>query len=166
MVDLFMTARIKTSLVALALFGNAASCSSNDGSFVGNNPGDTTTGGSSSHTTTSGASGASGQSTGSEIDIGVGGTTSTPNSTESVWPPTQCKKSPVEGVLGAYCLGPSFAEATSTPINENSNGTTGCGTTLWGLVRDFVSYSATLAANNNNNLSVAGTSPDLSLIHI
>ena len=160
MIDPFMTSRIQKSLIALGVFGCVIGCSSKEDNFLNETPRDRATGGSSNLTTTSGVSGSSGISTGSEIDIGVGGTTGSPNSTESVWPPTQCTKSPVEGALGAYCLGPSFAEATNTPINENSNGTTGCGTTLWGLVRDFVSYSATLAANNNNNLSVAGTSPD------
>jgi fibro-slime domain-containing protein len=161
MVDLFIASRIKKPLVGLVLFGSVAGCSSKDGDFVNGTPNDTTsTGGSSNHMTISGVSGSSSITTGNEIDIGVGGTTGSSTSVESVWPPTQCSKSPVEGALGAYCLGPSFAEATNTPINENSNGTTGCGTTLWGLVRDFVSYNAALAANNNNALSVAGTSPD------
>jgi fibro-slime domain-containing protein len=54
----------------------------------------------------------------------------------------------VEGTVGAYCLGPEVGKADATPANDNANLAAGCGTTLWGVVRDFVSYRADIAVTS------------------
>jgi fibro-slime domain-containing protein len=74
----------------------------------------------------------------SGIVIGSGGTSSVPPSGDDVWPSPACVGPAVEAVIGQYCEGPAYdPSAHGATLRED----TGCGTTLWGVARDFVGYS-------------------------
>jgi len=74
----------------------------------------------------------------SGIVIGNGGTSSVPPGGEDVWPSPACVGPAVEAVIGQYCLGPAYDPSTH---GETLHEDTGCGTTLWGVARDFVGYN-------------------------
>ena len=117
------------------------SCSANSGGFSGSGFGGSPASGGSSASLGTTSNG----TTGGVIGLDVGGAASAVAAVApSVWPPSQCVTAPVEGALGAYCLGPQVAAADATPANDNASVAAGCGTTLWGVVRDFISYKATL----------------------
>jgi len=56
--------------------------------------------------------------------------------------PSACKTAPVAGNTGEYCQGapydPAGTQAASTIASA-----VGCGTTLWGIARDFIGYNQT-----------------------
>jgi fibro-slime domain-containing protein len=53
------------------------------------------------------------------------------------WPSSACLTAPLDAVTGQYCQGPAYDPQKQTGTLSNA---TGCGTTLWGVVRDFVGY--------------------------
>jgi fibro-slime domain-containing protein len=54
------------------------------------------------------------------------------------WPSAACQGGVIDAVVGQYCQGPAFdATAPSETLHNDS----GCGSTLWGVARDFVGYS-------------------------
>jgi len=80
---------------------------------------------------------------GASISIGLGGAGSgTVEPPVVQWPPKQCVAASVSGSVGAYCLGPEVNGAGASPPSTNANQAVGCGTTLWGIVRDFHNYHA------------------------
>lgn len=88
---------------------------------------------------------------GSPTDLGQGGVPANGTvpvaTTDSVWPPKQCIGEVFEGTVGAYCLGPEVGVADSTEVsNDNANSAAGCGTTIWGIVRDFITFPGNLNA--------------------
>jgi fibro-slime domain-containing protein len=91
-----------------------------------------------------GVGGASGLAVGGAgITISLGGTGSNDTAPPVVeWPPKQCVGGSVSGSLGAYCLGPAADGADATLPTTDANQAVGCGTTLWGIVRDFHNYHA------------------------
>jgi fibro-slime domain-containing protein len=121
-------------------------CSTTEGSLkgaTGGAPG--AQGGSSSVQTTTARSGVGGTT---DVGIGLGGSTGNPTTVADVWPSPQCKTSPVAGLIGAYCLGPEVGKADGTQDNDNANAAAGCGSTLWGIVRDFVTYRSDLSVTS------------------
>jgi fibro-slime domain-containing protein len=56
-----------------------------------------------------------------------------------VWPSPTCSGSPIAADTGEYCQGPAYDPTqVATTTNENDSG---CGSTLWGIARDFVGYN-------------------------
>jgi fibro-slime domain-containing protein len=97
-----------------------------------------------------GAGGAVGTASGGSagtIDISPGsggsGGAGGQGSTSDPWP-SACKAAPVAANRGEYCQGaPYEPKAQNTTIQSES----GCGTTLWGVARDFIGYSETATTN-------------------
>lgn len=56
------------------------------------------------------------------------------------WPSAACQGPAVDAVTGQYCQGPPYDPKTQSGTIEND---TGCGTTLWGVARDFIGYQDT-----------------------
>ncbi len=81
---------------------------------------------------------AGGSGSGVEVDLGVGGTPIE----ETPWPAPECQSAPVNGSVGSYCLGPLYDPTATGAVDSDTNTAGGCGTTLWGLVRDFNNYAA------------------------
>ncbi|HEY4159057.1 MAG TPA: fibro-slime domain-containing protein [Polyangiaceae bacterium] len=70
---------------------------------------------------------------GSSGDGGSGGAVA------DVWPSPTCKGPPITADTGEYCQGPAYDPTElSTTTDENDSG---CGSTLWGIARDFVGYN-------------------------
>ncbi len=80
--------------------------------------------------------GASTASAGSGFMLEVGGAASGSGG-QDTWPSPACVTAAVDAVEGQYCPGPVY---TPTTADENIQNATGCGTTLWGIARDFVGY--------------------------
>jgi fibro-slime domain-containing protein len=96
--------------------------------------------------------------TGTSLNVGEGGTTSTTTTPEK-WPPEQCTGEVLAGDVGAYCLGPEVGAADKTGVsNDNANTAAGCGTTLWGVVRDFINFPGNLSTEQKALVTYA--SPD------
>lgn len=74
---------------------------------------------------------------GSAIMPGGGGGGGGPGNDDK-WPSPACKGSPVVAVAGEYCQGPAAVPGAATETIQNDSG---CGTTLWGIARDFIGYS-------------------------
>jgi fibro-slime domain-containing protein len=53
------------------------------------------------------------------------------------WPSSACVSPPLEAATGQYCQGAVYDPQTYTGTLASA---TGCGTTLWGIARDFVGY--------------------------
>jgi fibro-slime domain-containing protein len=127
-------------------------CSTSDGGFseVVPNKSDNGGAGGTENNSTTGVSQVGGvsNSSGSGIDVGEGGAAGDTTATTSVWPPTQCASAPVDGAPGAYCLGPLVRKADATPTNDNAKAAAGCGSTIWGVVRDFVTYRSDISATS------------------
>lgn len=62
------------------------------------------------------------------------------NGASDAWPSSACQGAPVDAVKGQYCQGPAYDSSTHAGTIQNS---TSCGTTLWGVARDFVGYMQT-----------------------
>jgi len=77
---------------------------------------------------------------GSTLNLPPDGGPSSGDAGADAWP-SACKAAPVAGTTGEYCQGAPFAPTTqgSTTIESAS----GCGTTLWGIARDFIGYNQT-----------------------
>jgi fibro-slime domain-containing protein len=54
------------------------------------------------------------------------------------WPSSACTTAAVDAVTGQYCQGPAYDTLSQQGTLQNA---TGCGTTLWGVARDFIGYS-------------------------
>jgi fibro-slime domain-containing protein len=65
---------------------------------------------------------------------------STPGTASEDWPSSACQGAIIDAVTGQYCQGPAYdpTSQTTTIANDSS-----CGTTLWGMARDFVGYQQT-----------------------
>jgi fibro-slime domain-containing protein len=89
----------------------------------------------------SGGSTQSGSGTGgSGITVTPGGgqgSVGSPDGTE-VWPSPACKAAAVTADTGQYCQGAAYDPKSQSGTIQNA---TGCGTTLWGIARDFVGYT-------------------------
>ncbi|MEP7052170.1 MAG: fibro-slime domain-containing protein [Pseudomonadota bacterium] len=55
--------------------------------------------------------------------------------------PSACKTAPAAGITGEYCQGVPYDPATTQASTIES--AVGCGTTLWGIARDFIGYNQT-----------------------
>lgn len=53
------------------------------------------------------------------------------------WPSPACKGPVVDAVTGQYCQGPAYDAVSQTMTIANDSS---CGTTLWGIARDFIGY--------------------------
>ena len=140
--------------LSLALEGCATNESTTWGS--GNGPNTTSSGatGATGGITASSSVTSAGGTTGLTINVGQGGATS--KTTDSVWPPEQCSGKPKEGTVGAYCLGPEVGAADKAQVSgDNANTASGCGTTLWGIVRDFITFPGNLPAQQASLISYA-----------
>jgi fibro-slime domain-containing protein len=123
-------------------------CSTTEGSIKGAAGGARgSEGGSSSTQVTSTWTGSGGTSD-PGIGIGLGGSTGNPSTAADVWPSPQCKTAPVAGLIGAYCRGPEVGKADGTQNDDNANAAAGCGRTLWGIARDFLSYRADISVTS------------------
>ena len=97
------------------------------------------------------------------IDIGQAGHTPT-GVVDSVWPPEQCTANIVNASVGAYCLGPEVNEADQQQVaDDNADSEAGCGTTIWGVVRDFISFPGNLT--DEQAALVTYASPDFGGIY-
>jgi fibro-slime domain-containing protein len=65
---------------------------------------------------------------------------STPGTASEDWPSSACQGAIIDAITGQYCQGPAYDPASQTTTIAND---TGCGTTLWGVARDFVGYQQT-----------------------
>lgn len=83
--------------------------------------------------TSTGGGGRAGIS-GPVLQVPMGGTAS---GDVDGWPSSACASAPLDAVTGQYCQGTAYDPGTHTGTLTNS---TGCGTTLWGVARDFVGY--------------------------
>ena len=123
-------------VAALSVLGSSIGCSaaapahSSDG---------VATGGS------AGASAATGGTTG-QVGGGAGGTVSLiipdgtaggPAATDT-WPSSACHGTAIVAVTGEYCQGPAFEPGVTSGTISNDSG---CGSTLWGIARDFIGYN-------------------------
>jgi len=63
-----------------------------------------------------------------------------PDANGEIWPSAACQGAPIAAVTGQLCQGPKYDAASQATTIQSS---TGCGTTLWGIVRDFVGYMQT-----------------------
>lgn len=126
-------------LVALLALGGCAASSSGSATQQGTEP---STGGSGSQQggSSSGANGGSGAT--GDIQVALGGSNGQGVVDESPWPAPECESVPSPGSVGAYCRGPAVDPDTpAAPASEDSD-QGGCGTTLWGIVRDFHNYDS------------------------
>ncbi len=80
--------------------------------------------------------GAASASAGSGFVFEVGGAANGSGGADS-WPSAACVTAAVDAINGQYCPGPAYA---STAPDESVQNSTGCGTTLWGIARDFIGY--------------------------
>lgn len=65
--------------------------------------------------------------------------------TQEPWPPTECNGGAITADSGAYCQGPAESGVSAGgPTIQNSSG---CGTTLWGIARDFIGYNQAPSTN-------------------
>lgn len=98
-----------------------------------------------------GGSGSGSVGSGGAIGVGTGGSgisvtpgggssgTGNPSGTDA-WPSPACKTAAISADTGQYCQGAAYDPKSQSGTIEN---TTGCGTTLWGVARDFVGYTQT-----------------------
>jgi len=63
-----------------------------------------------------------------------------PGANGEIWPSPACQGPPIAAITGQLCQGPKYDVASQSSTIQSS---TGCGTTLWGVVRDFVGYRQT-----------------------
>jgi fibro-slime domain-containing protein len=78
---------------------------------------------------------------GSGIQVSTGGAGSVTNPDGSeVWPSPACKTAALVAESGQYCQGAPYDPKSQSGTIQNA---TGCGTTLWGVARDFVGYMQT-----------------------
>ncbi|MGC4087500.1 MAG: fibro-slime domain-containing protein [Polyangiaceae bacterium] len=99
--------------------------------------------------TRNGAAGGSGGSGSVALGTGGSGISVTPGGQSSVggsdgatdvWPSPACKTAAVKADTGEYCQGAAYTPSASSGTISNESG---CGTTLWGVARDFVGYAQT-----------------------
>ncbi len=86
---------------------------------------------------TSGGAAGSGGSSGAVI-VNVGGLSAggaAGGSDTDTWPSPACQGEPLVAETGEYCQGPAYSESTPGTTIQNDSG---CGSTLWGIARDFV----------------------------
>ncbi len=81
--------------------------------------------------------------TGGSLDLtssNGGATNSAGASNADVWPSPACKGAAIAADTGEYCQGPAFDPTQTSSTTQND---AGCGSTLWGIARDFVGYNQT-----------------------
>jgi fibro-slime domain-containing protein len=61
----------------------------------------------------------------------------TPGGAVEDWPSPACKGAIIDALTGQYCQGPAYDAPTQTTTIANDSS---CGTTLWGVARDFIGY--------------------------
>jgi fibro-slime domain-containing protein len=76
----------------------------------------------------------------SGVMLGVGGSLGTPSAGVDDWPSSACHGAAIAAVTGQYCQGPAYEVTSQSDTLQND---TGCGTTLWGIARDFVGIDQT-----------------------
>jgi len=54
------------------------------------------------------------------------------------WPSPACASAAVDAVSGQYCPGPAYVSGSTGGSIQSASG---CGTTLWGIARDFIGYN-------------------------
>ena len=57
------------------------------------------------------------------------------------WPSSACVSAAVDSVTGQYCPGPVYVAPLSGAVDDTIQNATGCGTTLWGIARDFMGHN-------------------------
>jgi fibro-slime domain-containing protein len=63
---------------------------------------------------------------------------------EATWPPSACHGS-TDADAGSFCQGPAAGEVgADNPTIQNASG---CGTTLWGIARDFIGFGQAASTN-------------------
>jgi fibro-slime domain-containing protein len=115
--------RLLSSLLTLAGVGTSLGCSA------------TATGGDSHASASAGSSGG-----GPAIVIPVEPVPGTPGAAKQDWPSSSCVGAIIDAVTGQYCQGPAYDPQAQSGTIEND---TSCGTTLWGVARDFIGYQQT-----------------------
>jgi fibro-slime domain-containing protein len=68
----------------------------------------------------------------------LGGGAAIPSGVDDTWPSKACQGAAIDGVTGQYCQGPAYESAASPGTTIQND--TSCGTTLWGIARDFIGY--------------------------
>lgn len=143
-------------ILALGSFVVMGACGTNDGGLTPGASSNSGGNGSAAGATTSvvtTAVGVGGVS--ATVNVGQGGIAAT-STADSVWPPKQCTGKINEATTGAYCLGPEVSAADKTEVaNDNANSAAGCGTTIWGIVRDFISFPGNLTAEQAARVTYA-----------
>lgn len=77
------------------------------------------------------------------ISITPDQTSATPGTANEDWPSSACQGAIIDAVTGQYCQGPAYDPGTQTTTIANDSS---CGTTLWGVARDFIGYQQTATA--------------------
>lgn len=74
---------------------------------------------------------------GSIVTIPPGSGRTNPDGTTEDWPSSACQGAIIDAVTGQYCQGPAYDPPSHSGSIQNDSS---CGTTLWGLARDFIGY--------------------------
>ena len=123
--------RFRNSLIVLASAVSALTgCSASNQDAMGSRTSDSNGSGSNSSAGTSGL----------QLGVDGGGRSSTGTPVpgdDDVWPSPACQGAAVVSETGEYCQGAPFVPNMHSATIQNSSG---CGTTLWGIARDFVGY--------------------------
>ena len=99
----------------------------------------TSAGGNGSGPANGGASSVSG--TGGSLNLVVmdgGSSNAGGTSVDDTWPSSACTGPAIVADTGQYCQGPAYDPSMTTTTTEND---AGCGSTLWGIARDFIGYN-------------------------
>jgi len=95
-------------------------------------------------TGTGGAPSINTNGTGGTVDLvspnGGSGDSTSDGGVDDVWPSAACKGAAIVADTGEYCQGPAYDPTQTSGTIQND---AGCGTTLWGIARDFVGYNQT-----------------------
>lgn len=122
-------------LLELAFLGVLGGCSAAGNADHGSEP--TAQGGGSATV----ANGGRASGSGGGISIGIGGASVSSgggSAAPDAWPSPACKGAPIAADTGEYCQAAPYDPSTAGTNLQNDSG---CGSTLWGVARDFVGYA-------------------------
>ena len=123
-------ARAPQWLVALSFPALASACSAAGASSTSSdNPRDGERGG------------AANTSAGGGFELRLEGGAANGSGGSGAWPSSACVSAAIDSITGQYCPGPVYVPPTSGAPDATLEDATGCGTTLWGVARDFVGHN-------------------------
>ena len=130
MTSIFHKSRFRLCLLgALSVFGCSASSGTDTTGADGLPP----------HGAAGGA--APNAAAGSGFVLDVGNESPDASGGTEAWPSSACVSAAIDSVTGQYCPGPVYVPPTSGAPDNTIQNATGCGTTLWGIARDFIGYN-------------------------